>query len=99
LIGQHRSKQRAQLNQLMPVFIGSRQSTQLDSQNDADVIKAQFGQEALKATSTFRGRTALTLIFVDHLNAFRRPTKPQGQLDKRVLPSSRLSMVEYLVSS
>ena len=73
LVSQHRSKERAQFDQLMPVLIGPRQSTQLDSQDHADVIEAYFGQEPLKSAAPFGGSATVALVFVDHFDTFRRP--------------------------
>lgn len=57
------------------------------------MAEAHFREESLKSTSALGGRTTVALVFVGHFDTFRRPTKSQSQLHKRLLPGGRLSMV------
>ncbi len=81
----------------MPVFVGPGKSGQFDSQDDTDVVQADFGKQPLKPKTAFGCGAALTLVFVDDLNPVGRPAKLDGKINQGVLASRRFLMVRNLL--
>src|SRR5205085_4337436 len=76
----------------MPVLVRTRQPAHLQTENDADMIEADFSEQTLKAEPAFHALAALTLVLIDQQHAFLGPPQRQGSLSKRVLPSRRFAM-------
>ena len=53
------------------------------------MVEADFGEQSLKAQSSFGRGPALALIVVDDENSVRRPTELDGPIDEPVLAVGR----------
>src|SRR5947209_2185237 len=81
----------------MPILARPGQPAHLDAEDDADVIEADLGQEALEAEPAFRGPAAAPLVLVDDDHPVRRPAQGDGAASQVVLQCGRLAMLEHLL--
>lgn len=86
---QERAKDCEQLNQLVPVFVGPRQPTEFQTQNNTDMIQADLCQQSVKTASIFCGRATVALVLVDDFNAISRPAKFDCKIHESVLTGRR----------
>ena len=71
LITQERVEDATDVDQLMPVFVGTRQSTQFQSQHHSDVIETDLGHQPLKPGAIVGGLSTEALILINHHDALR----------------------------
>src|SRR5262249_40803903 len=74
-----------------------RPAAHLDTENDADVIQTDRGQEALEAAAAFGRRAAVSLVLIDDLDLVGAPSQFGGTTDKCVLQVLGLPSVDHLV--
>src|SRR5262245_18062952 len=65
----------AQLQQLVPVLAGARQSAHLQAEDEADVIQSDLGQQSLEAEAALGGLAAEAEVVVDDGNVLVWPAQ------------------------
>ena len=99
LVGQQRPKDGAQLQKLMPVFARSGQPAHLQSQDQPDMVQADFRQHPLESQSAFGALPALSLILINDDHLLTRPSQRDGPIHQSVLTLSRFPMIDDLLRS
>jgi len=97
LIREQGAKDGAELQELVPVLVGSCQAAHLQAKDDPDVVEADFGQHVLKPEPSHCTLAAQALIFIDHLHTILGPAQEPGTIHQRVLPIRRLAVLENLL--
>src|SRR4051794_2520664 len=82
---------------MIPVLRRAGQATQFESQDQADMVQAHLGEQALKAGALLDGAAAPALILVDHHDAFPRPTKGRGIIGQGILTLPRFLVIKDLL--
>ena len=77
-VGQQRTEDPTQFEQLVPVLGRTRQATHVQTDHEAGVIHGHFGHQSLETAAVVRSLSALPLIVVDHQDAFGRPAPRCG---------------------
>src|SRR5205807_9926112 len=67
------------------------------SQDDADLIEGDLGQQRLKARPALGAGAAVALVFVDDGDNVAGPAQPDGPLRQGILPLGGLAVVEDLL--
>src|ERR1700682_4550484 len=81
----------------MPVLVGAGQAAHLQSEDDADVVQADLGEQVLKAESALDRLAAPSLIFIDDFHTALRPAQGGGAMYEGVLAIRRLAVIEHLL--
>lgn len=89
LVGQELSEDGADLQEMIPVFGRSREPTEFQSQDQADVVQGDLGEQPLEAEPSVGGPAALPLILVDDQDSVFGPSEGRGLVRHGVLPFSR----------
>lgn len=97
LVGQQRSEQGADLQQMMPVFRRAGQTAHLQPQDQTDVVHGELGHEALVPEPMLGGLAALPLILVDDQDPLLGLPQRQGLSRQGVLPLPRLLVLQHLL--
>jgi hypothetical protein len=97
VVREQRPKDPAEFDQLRPILIGTRQATQLDAQDDSDMVKSDLGKEPVEPMTTLGGGGGPTLVFINDLDAVGWPAQRDGEIDEGVLTGSRFLVVEDLL--
>jgi hypothetical protein len=85
-VGDQRARQRAQVQQLMPVRRRARQPRRLQRQDQPDVTEADVGDELFEAEPPVTGSAGTAEVLVDDHHRLGRPAKFNGPLAQRILP-------------
>ncbi len=96
-IGEQHARQRAQLQQLMPVPAGPRQPGHLDAQHDARTSHRDLRDEPGKPLPGIRRRRGHPQVVIDHHDLRPRPAQRHGPPGKRVLQPRGLRMLKHLL--
>ena len=96
-IGDEHAEHRAEFQELMPVAIVARQARRIETDHQAGVAKADFGDQFLKAVALDAAGAGFSQILVDDLNTLARPSQPNGAIDEAVLQLRALLMLTHLV--
>ena len=78
-------KDRAQLQQLVPVVVVAGQARGVQAQHQAGLAQTDLGDQALEAVPLDAGRSRLAKVVIDHRDAFPRPTQRRGPVDQAIL--------------
>ncbi len=95
LVADQRGRQRADLQQPMPVHRVARQARDLQAEHDAGVPHADLGHQALEALAVRRG-AGLAEVAVDHDDALLGPAERHRALAQAVLALGALGVLEHL---
>jgi hypothetical protein len=96
-VGDQRAKEGTQFQQLVPIPVGPRQAGHLDPQDQAHVIEADLGHQALEAGPAIGRGGGAAEIVVDDQDALRCPSQGLGALNQSVLQARRLLMGQHLL--
>ena len=96
-IGQQRTRQRTQLDQLIPVLPRSCQARHLRAQHQPDMPQGNLGDQPLETRPIDRAGPGFAQIIVDHHDPGRCPAHCRRPVDQRVLQARRLAMVDDLL--
>jgi hypothetical protein len=97
-VGQQRTRQRAQLQQLVPVGARARQPRHLDAQHQPHVPHGDLGDQPLEAHPAGRAGPRLAQVLVDHQHPRGPPAQRDRPLHQGVLQPGRLPMAEHLLA-
>ena len=96
-IGEQHPRQRAQLQELVPVPAGPRQARHLDPEDDARTSHRDLRDEPGKALPGIGRRGRHAKVVVDHQDLGTRPAQRHGPLGQRILQPRRLRMLKHLL--
>ena len=96
LIEDQRVRQRADLEQPVPVGRVPGQARDLEAEHDAGVAQAHFGDQPLKSLPIGRRRARLPEVRVDDDDVLQRPAQGDGMLAQGVLPLGTLGILDHL---
>ena len=97
LIGEQGLEDGAEVEQLMPVFVGAGQATGLQTEDDADVIQGHLAEQISEAGAALGGPAGEPLIFIDDLHAVGGPAELDRPAIERVLPGGRFAVIQDLL--
>ena len=89
-------RQRANLQQTMPVRAVARQARDLQAHHDPCFAQANIGDQTLKAFALAGGGAGLALIMIDHYDSIFRPTQRHRALAQGVLSLGALGIFKHL---
>ena len=95
-VGEKGPRQRAQLQQVMPVLPGPRQPRHLGPQDDPRPSHGDLGDQPGKALPRIRGRRRHAQVVIDHDDLGPRPAQRDRPLGQRVLQPRRLGVLKHL---
>ena len=95
-IGNQHTKQRAQLEELMPISVVARQTRRIQTHDQAGFAQTHFRDQRLEAVPVSAGRPRLAKIVVDDMNPLARPAEQGCSLDQPILQLSALLVVTDL---
>jgi hypothetical protein len=95
LVADQRGRQRADLEQPVPVHRIARQARDLQAEHDAGMPHADLGDKALEALAVGRG-AGLAEVAVDHDDALLGPAERHRALAQAVLALGALGVLEHL---
>ena len=95
-IGEKGPRQRAQLQQMLPVLPGPRQPRHLDPQDDPRPSHGDLGDQPGKALPGIRDRRRHAQVVVDHDDLGPGPAQRDRPPDERVLQPRRLRVLKDL---
>src|SRR5262245_10226969 len=81
----------------MPVLGRTCQAAHFQSEEDADVIERNLGEDAPEAMTSVVGTTAFAEIVVNNHHAFAWPTEGDGVVGECILSSCRFGMLQNLL--
>lgn len=87
-IGNQHTKQRTQLEQLMPIPVVARETRRIQAHDQAGFTQTYFRDQHLKALPISAGRSGFAEIVVDNVNPFAWPTEQNCSLDQAILQLS-----------
>ena len=97
LVSQQCAKDGTDLQKMIPVLRRAGQAAQFESQDQAHMVQADLGEQALKAGSLFDSPAAPALVLVDHHDALPRPTERGGIIGQGLLTLPRFLVVKDLL--
>src|SRR5262249_13546403 len=97
LVCEQGPKDSTHLQKIIPIFVVAGDVAHLDSQDQADMLHGNFGEDSLKTTPFVGGPAALSLIVVDDQNPIPGPSPSYRQVGEGVLPFPRFAMSEDLL--
>src|SRR6185437_4305535 len=89
-IGDQHAKQRAQLEELMPISVVTREARRVQAHDQAGLAQTHFCDQGLKALPIPAGRPRFTQIVIDDVNPLAWPTEQSCSLDQAVLQRGAL---------
>ena len=92
-IGDERTEDRAEIKQLGPIAVVTRETTGFQREHQPDVAQADLRHKLLKARAPISRGAATAQIFVDDLNAVFGSTERDGPIDQGILSDSTLGVV------
>ena len=95
-IGNQHTKQRTQLEELMPIPVVARETRRIQAHDQAGFAQTHFRDQHLKALPVSARRSGLAKIVVDDMNPFAWPTEQAGSLDQTILQLSALLVMADL---
>ena len=95
-VAQQRPRQRAQLQQLMPLPPGPGQPRHLDAQHDADVIEADLRHQPLEPGPDPGTGRRVAQVLIDHQDPGRLPAQLSRAPGQPVLQPRRLAVLDDL---
>jgi hypothetical protein len=97
LVGQQGTEDGAQLQELVPILARPRQSAHLQPEDEADVVEAHLGEQALEAEAALGAGPAAPLVLVDDEDAVGGPTEFHSAVGEGVLPLRGLGVATNLL--
>jgi hypothetical protein len=95
-IGNQHTKQRTQLEELMPISVVARQTRLIQAHDQAGFTQTHFRDQRLEAVPLSAGRAGLAKIVVDDMNPLARPTEQGCSLDQPILQLGALLVMADL---
>ena len=95
-VAQQRPRQRAQLQQLVPLQPGPGQPRHLDPQHDADVVEADLRHQPLEPGPDLGAGRRVAQVLVDHQDPGRLPAQVSSAAGQAVLQPRRLAVLDDL---
>jgi hypothetical protein len=95
-VGDQRPRQRAQIQQLMPVRRRPRQPRGLQRQDQPDLSEPDLRNELLEAEPAIAAHARATGVLIDHRHRFARPAKLDRALAQRILTRLGLPVALHL---
>ena len=96
---QQSTRQRAQLQQLMPFAAAAGQTRHFHAQHQAHMVQADLGDQTLEASPLHDAGCGVSQVLVDHQDPGRSPAQVDGPLRESVLQPGGLGMIEDLLRS
>jgi len=96
-VGDERAEEGADFQELVPILRGTRQPGHVDAEHEADVVQADFRDEALEADAPRGARAGLAQVVVDDDDTLRRPAQIPRSGHQPILEARRFLMVEDLL--
>ena len=96
LVADQRARQRADLEQPVPVGVVARQPRDLEPEHDPGPAQADLGDQLLEALAVGRRGAGLALVGVDHDDPLGRPAERDRALAQRVLALGGLGVQGHL---
>lgn len=97
-VREHRTRQGAQLDQLVPVPAAAGQAGHLDPPHETDMVQPDLGDQTLETGAGHRTRPRLAQVLVDHQDPVRLPAQRDRPVHQGVLQPGRLLMVDELLA-
>jgi hypothetical protein len=97
LVSQQRPEDGTEFEEMIPVLGRTRQATDFQAQDDADVVQGDLGEQPLKAGTVFNSPATRPLVVVDDLDALAWPAERGGVISEGILTLSGFLMVEDLL--
>ena len=82
---------------MMPIFAGSSQSAHLDTEDQTNVIEADFREQSLETEPPFRCTAAFPLVVINNEHAVSWPTQFNRPVDQSVLSFSGFAVFKDLL--
>ena len=98
-IADQRVEERAHLQELVPVPAGPGEAGDLDAQDQADVPKADLGNETLEAGPIDAGGAGAAEILVNDDDLFARPAEPASPISQGLLQARRFAVLLNLTQA
>src|SRR5215469_15840810 len=95
-VGNQHPKQRAQLEELMPIAVVTSQTRRIQAHYQASFTQADFRDQVLETESILARRPGLAKIIIDDLNPLTRPTERDGAFDQPILQLGALLVMTHL---
>jgi hypothetical protein len=96
LVADQRARQRADLEQPVPVGVVARQPRDLEPEHDPGAAHPDLGDQLLEALAVGRRGAGPALVGVDHDDPLGRPAERDRALAQRVLALGRLAVQGHL---
>ncbi len=97
LVGQQGPEDGADLQELMPVLVGTCQAAHLQAEDNADVVQADLGEQVLEAKSPLDRLPAPPLVLVHNFHTVLGPAQRGRAMHQAVLPVCRLAVLKHLL--
>lgn len=95
-IGNQHTKQRAQLEELMPIPVVACEARRIQAHDQAGFAQTDFRDQRLEAVAVSAGRPGFAKIVVDHMNPLAWPTEQGGSLHQPILQLGTLLVMTDL---
>src|SRR5262245_12034878 len=92
-IGDERAEDRAEIKQLGPIAVVTRETTGFQREHQPDVAQADLRHKLLKSRAPISRSSATAQILIDDLNAVFGPTERDGSIDQGILSDSTFDVV------
>src|SRR5262245_45740529 len=92
-IGDECAEDRAEIQQLGPIAVVTRETTGFQREHQPDSAQADLRHKLLKARAPIRRGSPTAKVLVDDLNTVTGPTERHGTMDKCILSDSTLGVV------